>query len=181
MKASFLMENKVRDEQGFVLVIALLVMVALTIIGIAATSTTTLELNIAGNTKVSKINFYTAESAAYEGAQRLMNESSESVLLPATNPAPQPTDFVRTAAAVSSPAAVDMANLDTDGDGSFDLNQSSITVPNTIIGEVITLNGVKSGSSLGMDTSRMYDYSAYGVSQANRGEVIIKVGVKKRF
>ena len=41
----------VGEQQGFVLVTALLILVVLTIIGIAATSTTRIELQIAGNDK----------------------------------------------------------------------------------------------------------------------------------
>jgi len=172
---------QMNNEDGFVLIVALLILLVLMILGTAATNTTTIELNIAGNEKVAKVNFYTAESAALEGAQRLINETSETVLLPARNPAPQPSDLVRMSATASSTSAGDRANLDMDGDGSFDLAPSSITVANGIVGEVVTLNGVKSGSSLGMDTSRVYDYTSYGVAQINRGNAIIKVGVKKRF
>lgn len=180
----FVMEKRINNERGVVLVVALLMMVALTIIGIAATSTTMLELQIAGNSKVSTMNFYTAESAALEGAQRLINETSEAVLLPAINNSSQSADLVRSAASTSTGLTADKDNLDYDGDGNIDINDLSpslMTVANATVGEVVTLNGVKSGSSLGMDTSRVYDYTSYGVSQSNRGNIIIKVGVKKRF
>jgi len=52
------------NEEGFALVLALMFMVVLTIIGIAATTNTSLELQIAGNEKVHKKTFYAAEAGA---------------------------------------------------------------------------------------------------------------------
>lgn len=64
------MENKIHNnEEGFVLVLSLLMLVLLTIIGIAATRTTTVELNIAGNGKVGKQTFYQADGATEIGAE----------------------------------------------------------------------------------------------------------------
>lgn len=57
------------DEQGSVLVVALLILVLLTIIGIAATSTTNIETQIAGNEKSQKIAFYNADSGVYPTAK----------------------------------------------------------------------------------------------------------------
>jgi hypothetical protein len=59
------------NEQGFVLVTALLVMLVLTIIGIITTTNTSTELQIAGNDKVHKMTFYEAESGAILGTEIL--------------------------------------------------------------------------------------------------------------
>lgn len=58
-------------EEGFVLVTALIIMLVLTIIGIAATTNTSLELQIAGNNKVHNESFYGAEATANLGAELL--------------------------------------------------------------------------------------------------------------
>lgn len=63
--------DKNRQEKGFVLVLALLVMLVLTIIGIAATTNTSLELRIAGNDKLHKETFYAAEGGAILGTETL--------------------------------------------------------------------------------------------------------------
>lgn len=60
-----------RNEQGFVLVTALLIMLVLTIIGIVATTNTTIELQIAGNDKVHHKTFYEAEAGAMLGTEIL--------------------------------------------------------------------------------------------------------------
>jgi hypothetical protein len=59
------MESFSRDqsgEQGSVLIVALVILVLLTIIGISATTTTDIETQIAGNEKFQKIAFYSADS-----------------------------------------------------------------------------------------------------------------------
>jgi hypothetical protein len=58
-----------RGEQGFVLVTALLIMLVLTIIGIAVTTNTSIELQVAGNDKVHKKTFYEAEAGAMLGVE----------------------------------------------------------------------------------------------------------------
>lgn len=54
-----------KEDEGSVLVVALLILVILTLIGISATRTTEIELQIAGNEKASKAAFYNADSGAY--------------------------------------------------------------------------------------------------------------------
>ena len=63
--------NQFTNEQGSVLVGALVMLVFLTIIGISATTTTEIELQIAGNDKAYKIAFYAAEAARGYAAIRL--------------------------------------------------------------------------------------------------------------
>jgi len=58
-----LFSNQLNNEKGTVLVVALLILVILTIIGISATTTTDIETQIAGNEKFQKIAFYAAEAA----------------------------------------------------------------------------------------------------------------------
>ncbi|MCL7488670.1 MAG: pilus assembly PilX N-terminal domain-containing protein [Desulfobulbaceae bacterium] len=58
-------------EQGFVLVTALLIMLVLTIIGIAANRNTSTELLIAGNDRTGKESFYQADGGVEIGAETL--------------------------------------------------------------------------------------------------------------
>lgn len=61
MKATI--KDTVNNENGFVLVTAVLVLVIVTIIGIAATRTSETELQIVGNEKLHNLAFYAAEAA----------------------------------------------------------------------------------------------------------------------
>lgn len=51
------------SEGGFVLIVTLVIMLLVIVLGLAAVSTTSIELQIAGSDRVGSIAFYTAESA----------------------------------------------------------------------------------------------------------------------
>ena len=59
----------VNNNRGSALVVALLMLVVLTLIGISATTTTTFELQIAGNDKLFKKAFYAADGATEMGGE----------------------------------------------------------------------------------------------------------------
>ncbi len=54
-----------RDEKGFVLIVTMLVLVVLTIFGLAALDNSTFELRIAGNDRMSKVAFNLADGGVY--------------------------------------------------------------------------------------------------------------------
>lgn len=65
----------VRTENGFAIITALLFLVALTIIGIAATNTTSVEMNIAGNERIYREAFHNAEGAVIEAVEENLESS----------------------------------------------------------------------------------------------------------
>ncbi len=58
-----------RDESGFVLVLALLMLVMLSLLGIYATTTSVFELRVAGNDRASKRTFYKADGGLQIGIE----------------------------------------------------------------------------------------------------------------
>ena len=66
----------IKNNQGSALVVALLMLVVLTLLGIAATSTSTVELQISGNDKLYKTSFYAAD-AATEMTGELLEQNIE--------------------------------------------------------------------------------------------------------
>lgn len=66
--------KQIKNEQGFVLITSLMMLVILMIVGIAATNTTDIELQIAGNDKAEKQTFYQAEGGTQVGIE-LVEES----------------------------------------------------------------------------------------------------------
>lgn len=64
-------ERTFNNEEGFVLVTGLLILLILTMLGITATRNTSLELQIAGNDRLHKETFYSAEGGAILGAEIL--------------------------------------------------------------------------------------------------------------
>lgn len=73
-----MIRKTINNEQGFVLITSLLMLVVLMIIGIAATNTTTLELQISGNDKAAKQTFYQADGGIQVGAE-LVEDAIERV------------------------------------------------------------------------------------------------------
>jgi Tfp pilus assembly protein PilX len=54
---------KTNNEEGFVLVLALLALLIVTVLGVMALSTSTTEVMVAGNARLREVNFATADSA----------------------------------------------------------------------------------------------------------------------
>lgn len=65
--------DQARKEEGSVLLIALLILALLTLIGISATTTSEIELQISGNQKIHKMVFYAAE-AGIEVGRAVLND-----------------------------------------------------------------------------------------------------------
>ncbi|UCG66627.1 MAG: pilus assembly PilX N-terminal domain-containing protein [Deltaproteobacteria bacterium] len=57
--------SHLRDEEGSILVIGLIMLAFLTILGIAATRTSQIEIQVAGNDEYHKIAFYSSDSGIY--------------------------------------------------------------------------------------------------------------------
>jgi hypothetical protein len=65
--------NIVRNEKGLVLIIALLILLVLTLIGISAIGTTIFETNISGNERIGTDAFYASEAGIHVGLNQLPN------------------------------------------------------------------------------------------------------------
>lgn len=166
-----MIKKTINNEQGFVLVASLMILLVLMIIGIAATNTTTIELQISGNDKLAKQNFYAAESAAYEGAQRLENEGTSDQLRPSRS------DFSWLLEADKVDFLVDElkwqatpANFVSALDGDMSL-------------VAISLGRVKgkNATTLKITAPAVYGYSLLGRSTKSNSQKIIEIGYRKRF
>ena len=80
----YLLSQRFEDEQGSVLLVALLILVLLTIIGISATTDTEIETLIAGNERFHKIALYNADSGIFPTA-KLISTTIDSQTEPASN------------------------------------------------------------------------------------------------
>jgi type IV pilus assembly protein PilX len=167
------------DEEGSVLVVALIMLVLLTLIGISATTTSEIETKISANDRVQKRNLYAAEGAALHGAQDL-----EGVADPKTTPP----------AYLHALNTVTDANLRSDAfwDSTAPVN-SQVSV-HSITGVVsagsdarflVTSEGLAGGAkatSLDMTKSNVHAYLIYGrCRRPNSGPTIVEVGYRKAF
>ncbi len=158
-------------EQGFVLLTTLLIMTLLVLLGMASTSSTIMELQIAGNDREYKRNFFRAEGAALEAGQLLENEQDNDEL----NPALTTQSWIQAKETSEIPinwdeAAIPSNNLLGSRDGlTDDIRLAAVA------------GGVAKGNTLGMHKPTIHTYQLFGRARERNGQVIISVGYKKNF
>jgi len=155
----------IKNEDGTVLVVALIILVFLTLIGIAITATVEVEIQIAGNERLYKDNLYTAEAAAMECAQ-LMEETAALD--------PSVLTWIKPLGATTIGDIRDDAYWPAN-------SQVSQIDPNTRY--MALEDGVAEGTSLDMTKTTLRSYSLYGrrfnAGQPNLGRGIVRVGYRK--
>jgi Tfp pilus assembly protein PilX len=161
MREAKIMRQGARNdrEEGSVLILALIMLVLLTIMGIQASTTSTIEIQIAGNERNYRQNFYRAEAAAMEGIQDMDDRDLE--LSPPT----------------SLHVTISDSELASDSYWAANSAQSLDTEARYMSGN----QRIVPGASLDMSKSTVYEYDVYGRSTRNRGKVIIEVGYRKAF
>lgn len=156
-----------KNEDGFAIVACMLVLVVLTIIGIAATNTTSIEVSIAANEKIYKQNFYQAEGAARQASEE--NPQDDFVFVPGKGEV-IPLDG-------SDP---DISAICTQSAGGMSSNTTYGVVDNGIptgvagAGESLKVEGTGSGG-------RAHFLDLYGRSTDNDTSVNIIMGFATRF
>ena len=73
---------RARDEQGFILVVTMLILVVLTVVGIAALDNSTFEIRIAANDRLKRVAFNMADGASYSTG-KIITEAIENGADPA--------------------------------------------------------------------------------------------------
>jgi len=167
------MKKTINNEQGFVLIASLMMLMVLMIIGIAATNTTNIELQISGNDKLSKQTFYQAETAVNEAVQILMldaRDHKENATWLVQNPV---TANVLTIGVGGN----EFASVHTES--TWDNSNPSALLANTEM--ISAYRGLAPGGSLDVGASRMHLFEIYGRSQRNNALAIIKVGCRAPF
>ena len=167
--------NPINNENGSAIVLALVILAVLTIIGISASTTSTVELKIVRNEKIHTQNFYYAEAGVYEGAQRIEQESNPEVQLIAATTG---YDWLNDNAVDFSTSAA-WLNLGPASGNVNDNSDPSLIDPNASF--ATNFKGVRRGGSVDIGSPRMYEYSVFGLSQWNGGQSIIEIGYLKKF
>jgi type IV pilus assembly protein PilX len=155
------------NQQGSALIIVLIVMAVLTLVGLSAINTATVENKIVRNERIYQENFYLAESSVNEAAQKIENETDRDNLLPSS------------AAWISD----DSSGLDFKDPGSWmSDNSEQAAISNQALYSTVS-KGVHKGSSLdiGDTNTRLYEYAVFGHGQSQNGSVIVEIGYLKRF
>lgn len=177
---SALLEN----QEGSAIVIAVMILMLLTIMGLMATNLNVTENLIVRNDVIYKRNFYRAEAAATEAALRIEN----SVLI-------DHNQMITTLTWLAGFNAIDFTNIANWNWDTVDPNQNA-AVPDIIntgtsnLGGALTsddtymamaFGGVSTGSSLKVTAgTKLYSFTAYGYC-IDQGETLISLGYRKRF
>ena len=160
-----------KGDGGTILPIALVLLLLLTMIGIAATMTSEVEIRIAGNELTYKQNLYFAEGSAMMGVQVLENETDTTLLKDLSIP------WLH--------SSLPHTNISSDTNWNPDNNNANPALigGDGYTGYLAVYQGVAPGGSLdiGGTTSTLHQYAIYGRSARKNGEAIIEVGYKRRF
>jgi Tfp pilus assembly protein PilX len=159
----------VDNEEGSIIVIALIMLMLVTVMGLSATTTTTIEMQIAGNDRTYKENFYLADSAVYENAQRIEN-GGDALKNPDDTAAP--VWFIDETELPVQNDITDAANW-TDGNSTISIDATT---------RFLTIyEGVTQGSSLDVSRSRLYSYQINSRTVRNRGQIFLEGGFRRAF
>ena len=157
-------------EEGNVLVITLIILVALTFLGITSTRMSSIDLLVSGNKKIYTENLYNAEAAAYYAVQT-MNSTDLSV-----NP---PSWYSDTLGAITEADVMNDANWDNDSFTGVNIGTDA-NLPDA--GFIAIYSGVAEvGMSLDMAKTKIRAYSVYGRSEKSGGKSMVEIGFRKAF
>ncbi|MGD8961625.1 MAG: hypothetical protein PVF29_15205 [Desulfobacterales bacterium] len=159
-----------KNEDGAVLVAAILILVLLTIVGIVSTTISNTEINTAFNEIIYQQNLYRAEGATIEAVDLLDGIA---------DPKSSPPSWLEPDLDQITDADINDHTFWQSG-LSGTMPQASSTLDDTSF--VVVSEGLVSGTSLGMGSAKVHSYSVFGRSAPpNRGATIIEIGYLKAF
>jgi Tfp pilus assembly protein PilX len=161
-----------KDEEGVAMMVVLLILVVLTIVGIASNNVSNTEIQIAGSHAVYQQNFYLAEGAVMAGIEALE-------VAHASSQDPRAVSGSDNSAGVLDVSTVSSNLYSAAAD-------SQIDVSNHITEYYIDYVGPASGSSLGVNSSKVHEFWLYGRDQVDGGpnrnsKVVINAGYLMAF
>jgi hypothetical protein len=183
--------RSIGNEEGSVLVISVVILALLTVIGIAATSTTSIELQIASNDRIYKENFYQAEGAAMTLARVLenINATTDTTAIEKLKADQPKFTFDSQERDVVNPKTNDVELEDIGNpkyweggsdDRSFEIPGIADDSPMGIVRR----DGIGSGETLdAASPSHLYTFSIFGskVQGLNNRGIVVAIGYKKRY
>ncbi|MBF0117745.1 MAG: hypothetical protein HQK79_02855 [Desulfobacterales bacterium] len=172
------MYNFKNDEEGYFMVTVIFILLILTIIGTSSINSSITEIQIARNDSDYQKNFYLAESAVMEAAQRAMDQTNDIM-----------ASYSDTWFSPQTVGAIDMYtslcdpnNWVTTGANVNSAQAGSFVNPNVRPLFAIVDRGFSRGASLEESTARLHNLTAFGlVNTSGSARVMIEIGIKRRF
>jgi hypothetical protein len=157
------------NEDGVVIIAALMVLVLLTIVGIAATHTSNTEVKIATHELIYQMNFYQAEGATLEAMDAMDSED---------DPKNNPPSYLY------EKGAFDKLTMPYDPDFWKGSGPEPSGLPDTkfvVVSEGLIVTGGKNSTGAGEDEG-VYGYTIYGHCEPDdRGATTVEIGYRKVF
>jgi len=148
------------NEDGSVMIVALAILMLLTLIGISATTTSMIEIQISGAKKTYTDHLFQAEGAAMECVQTMQNDPN---LL--TNTTYVNDERTKTEAEIQTLIR--------------DLNFANSDTPSVGTGHATLYQGVIGSLVMGQPT--LHAYAVYGWHDTAQGRVIVELGYRRAF
>lgn len=162
-----------KNEQGVVMIAALLVLVLLTIVGIASLNVSNTEIQIAGHQVAYQQNFYRTEGAIVEAVALLDGES---------DPKADPPSWLEPN--LDAIADEDIKNdiFWKNGSGTVTPDVSTLADTRFVVLSQGIARGQAYGSSLDLNKVAVHEYKIYGrCAPENKGTTILEIGYLKAF
>jgi len=152
-----------KNEEGSVMLVALLMLILLTIIGIASTTTTEIETQISRNEKIYRANLYRAEAAAMVALQGLDDGS---------------TAALKSLAYTWLHGSLPDADIRSVTNWSASNSAQALDSGNRYLAVDV---GIVPGGSLDLSEPSVHEFAVYGRSVQNKGVGIVRIGYKRSF
>lgn len=161
------------NERGSTLIIALILLIFLSIIGLSANNTATIEIQIAQNERLYKSNFYGAEGAAMWGVKQLTGTPAENRGGKAWH------KYGKTFNSDSYYDPATWTDANSEAVAPFTHGAGGVNVTERTRFAVV-YNGLAKGESLDMDAKSVRSYTVFGFCDRVQGQgfVVVDVGVK---
>ncbi len=168
------MKRHLQNENGTVMVIALLLMAILTILGISAINMSNVDLMIASNERQYKQNFYRAEAAANEAVQLLDDADADNLMLD------DPAKFTWLNDDAIWPV---VSGVETIEDPTQWTGTKFATATDNIGRYAVLSKGIAGGGSIDITApSQLFEFEVHGqYYRAQGGWSQVVIGYRKRF
>jgi len=154
------------NEDGMVIIAALMVLVLLTIIGVASTNISNTEVKIATHELIYQQNFYRAEGATMEALEAMENQD---------NPKTAPPSYLW-----QDPNTFTKETMPYDSTFWNGTIPASSTLSDTSY--AVVYGGIAAGESLEINSTKIHRFGIYGrCAPPNRGAVTVEIGYLKAF
>ncbi len=177
-------EHLLKNQDGSIILIAMMVMMVITLIGLASLNSTDTDLKISQNDRCYKQNLYRAEAAALEAGVIMNRDTDPKNNLKSDSPI---FEFLSDGDSFNPRVNLDQWVYDTGSTNArytvVHPDPATLEKPySKVPGFTAVFRGIANGESLDMSKpTQLWEYSIYGRSEQCNGIVVIEMGYRRRY